>query len=401
MDLMDQILNSVKDNSDETLEETIIKQQETIHKLTSVINDLPGSIYWKDIDGYYLGNNHFSTKKMKESGLTRQSILGKTDYDLFPKPVADQYRQFDLAVMASGKESVQEESVTLPTGETLIQLSYKRPLKDAHGTTVGVIGNTVDITYLKKIEAELREAKDRAELANLSKTELLRHMEHDIRTPFNGIFTLTTLLASRERNVEKKDALKDIAKSAKQLLDYCNNILYFARTDSGVAPIISKMFNVRTLIENVIAMETVTAKNKGVKLLVEYSDEVPSVVMSDPNRIQKILLNLISNAIKFTDRGYVKVILTLEKKVDDKTSVICLTVEDTGCGISYEKQVFLREQGQKTDLRDFGYAGHGLGLPIVKLLIQELEGTIDLKSESGSGTKFSCYLLMEIPKEVQ
>src|SRR5690349_24393769 len=113
---MDQIFNSVKNNGNETLEETIIKQQETIHKLTSVINDLPGSIYWKDIDGYYLGNNHFSTKKMKESGLTRQSILGKTDYDLFPKPVADQYRQFDLAVMASGKESVQEESVTLPTG---------------------------------------------------------------------------------------------------------------------------------------------------------------------------------------------------------------------------------------------------------------------------------------------
>lgn len=395
---MEEILNITTDlTNDESPTEIIARLQESVHKLTSIINELPGSIYWKDAAGVYLGNNHFAKEKMKESALSYHSVIGKTDYDLFSNKVADQYRQFDLDVMQTGQESVREESVTLPTGEMLVQLSYKRPLRDMQGVIVGVIGNTVDITHLKKIEMELREAKEHAERANQSKTELLRHMEHDIRTPFNGIWILSSLLASRETDEKKKLYLEDISKSAKQLLDYCNDILYFARAETGKTPLLPENFNIKTLIENVITMENVAAKNKSLKLLFEPSAEIPDTVISDPNRIQKILLNLIGNAIKFTHQGYIKVGLTLESKVDEKTAMICLIIEDTGEGIPLEKQAFLYKYAKKTDFHEFGYAGHGLGLPTVKLLIQELKGEIELESVLGKGTKFICRWLVTIP----
>ena len=381
----------------ETATEIIARQQEVIHKLTSIINELPGSIYWKDSEGVYLGINHFSTEKMKESGLLWQSIPGKTDYDLFSEEVADQYREFDLNVMKTGQESCREERVMLPTGEALMQLSYKRPLYDTQSRIVGVIGNTIDITYLKKIEGQLREAKDRAERANHSKTELLRHMEHDIRTPFNGIWTLASLLASRETNEEKKLYLEDISKSAKQLLDYCNDILYFARVDTGTIPFISEKFNIKILIENVVTMENIAAKSKGIKLIFEPSVALPDFVMSDPKRIKKILLNLISNAIKFTDEGYVKISLTFEKKTNEKTAEIFLIVEDTGIGIPVEKQSCLYEYSKKSESQGFVYTEHGLGLPTVKLLTQELGGELHLKSEPGKGTKFICSFLVTLP----
>lgn len=395
---MEKMLNITIATSNETATEIIARQQETIHKLTSVITELPGSIYWKDAAGVYLGNNHFSTEKMKKSGFAWQSIIGKTDYDLFSQEVADQYREFDLAVMKAGQESVREESITLPAGEVLVQLSYKRPLYDTQGTIVGIIGNTIDITYLKKIERESREAKDQAERANQSKIELLRHMEHDIRTPFNGIWTLASLLASRETNEEKKLHLEDISKSAKQLLDYCNDILYFARTNTGTIPFTSEKFNIKALIRNVITMENIAAKSKNLKLLFESSVELPDFVISDPKRIQKILLNLVSNAIKFTEQGYVKISLMLKKKINDQTAMICLIVEDTGIGIPAKKQIDLYEHSKKSDIQGFINTEHGLGLPTVKLLIQELGGELDLESELEKGTKFIFNLLVTLPK---
>ncbi len=394
---MEKILN-ITSTSNETATAIIARQQETIHKLTSVINELPGSIYWKDAAGVYLGNNHSSAEKMRKTGLPWQSIVGKTDYDLFSKEVADQYREFDLAVMRTGQESVREERVSLPTGGVLVQLSYKRPLYDSRGTMAGIIGNTIDITHLKKIEEELREAKDRAERANQSQTELLRHMEHDIRTPFNGILTLSSLLALRETDNKKKRYLEDISKSAKQLLDYCNDILCLARTDVGTIPVTLEMFNIKTLIEDVIVMETIAAKTKNLKLLFESFGELPNFVMSDRKRIQKILLNLVSNAIKFTDQGYVKISLRLERNIGNKTAEIFLIVEDTGIGISPEKQNCLYEPAKKFDLQEFSHRRHGLGLPTVKLLIEELDGKFELTSELGQGTKFTCCFLVKLPK---
>ena len=379
----------------------LLEYKKETFRLKNIINNLPGSIYWKDKQGIYLGHNYSSAEKMRAVGLEYQSIIGKTDYELFPREIADQYRLHDLKVIESGIESVIEESVTLPTGEVLTQLSYKRPLRNERNEIVGIVGNTVDITYLKKVESELREAKEKAEKANQAKHEIIKHMEHDIRTPFNGIWILAGLLEAQETDEEKKGSLQCIAKSAKELLDYCNNILDFIKTDTHLIPVLEKKFNLRELMEQVVSIEVVASKSKNLKLLMDYSNDLPEIILGDPHRIQRILLNLTSNAIKFTDKGYVKLTAKLIEKVDNKNLIICLAVEDTGSGIPAEKQAFIYERfsnfiPQQEYRRQKGI-GTGLGLPLVKILIKELEGELDLKSEEGKGSKFICTLRVGVP----
>lgn len=139
-----------KGTRERALREIIESQKDQIFYLHSIIEKLPGSIYWKDKNGIYLGCNLSAMEKMKSVNLSWNSIIGQTDYELFNKETADQYRQHDLKVMNEQCELSTEEKVILPSGELLIQLSFKKPLLDKEGKSVGVVGNTIDITYLKK-----------------------------------------------------------------------------------------------------------------------------------------------------------------------------------------------------------------------------------------------------------
>ena len=375
----------------------IAEQRKIIHRLKTVINELPGAIYWKDQKGVYLGLNSFSTETMKTVNLS-QSIIGKTDYDLFSKTVADHYRQHDLIVMQTGQLSTYEEKLTLDNGQIVFQLSYKRPLRDEQGAIVGIIGNTVDITALKKVESELREAKDKVEALSHAKDEMIKHMEHDIRTPFNGIWVLANLLEEQETDPEKKASLQCISQSAKGLLDYCNRLLEFIKTESLILPVIEKKFDLKNLVENIIVIEGVAAKSKNLNLTLEYLEDTPKIVMGDPDRLQRILLNLISNAIKFTEKGYVKIRVRQAKKVNPKKYIFYFFIEDSGIGMSAEKQNYVYERFANVPFGSMlGYQGYGLGLPLVKSLIKELGGELDLKSEVDQGTQFICTLPFGIP----
>ncbi len=385
------------DTVSENTASIITEQRQLIHRLKMVINDLPGAIYWKDQNGVYLGLNSFSTETMKAANLS-QSIIGKTDYDLFSKTVADHYRQHDLKVMQTGQLSSYEEKLTLNNGQVLFQLSYKRPLRDEQGAVVGIIGNTVDITDLKKIESELREAKNKVETLSHAKDEMIKHMEHDIRTPFNGIWVLANLLETQETDPEKKASLECIAQSAKGLLDYCNRLLEFIKAESLMLPVIEKKFNLRELFENIIMIEKVAAKSKNLSLTLEYAEDNPTIVMGDPDRVQRILLNLISNAIKFTEQGYVKVSVRQAKKINPKNYILYFVIEDSGVGMSAEKKNYVYERLDKVSFGSMiSHQGYGLGLTVVKSLIKELGGEIDLKSQAGQGTQFICTLPFGIP----
>lgn len=392
-------LNGFSDEAKHIIEE----QKAEIFRLKSVIENLPGSIYWKDRNGVYLGRNAYSHEKMQsvnlEADVTQgSSVIGKIDYDFFPKEVADEYRKHDMEVMQSGHELVREETVILPNGEKLIQLSSKRPLRNERGNIVGIVGNTIDITYLKKIEAELREAKEKLERANVLKTEFIRNMEHDIRTPFNGVWGLSNILWQQENEPEKKELLGDITNCAKELLDYCNGILDFSKIEQGNLPLLEKKFNTRDLVGSVISIEMPPAKLKKLDFLLEYDDNLPVVLAGDQYRLQRILINLVSNAIKFTPQGYVKLRVKLTKKQDDKNAIIRFIIEDTGIGIPQEKQDFIYEKFAKIIPSNKGtYKGIGLGLRIVKQFIEEMGGEIDLTSEPGKGSTFICTLPFRLP----
>jgi PAS domain S-box-containing protein len=384
----------MEDKSVKELQRIIAEQRAEIFRLKSVIDNLPGSIYWKDKNGVHLGRNKHAAESMQSLGLETKSmgdyIIGKTDHEIFPKEVADRYKMNDLAVMESKQEMSIEEPITLENGKTFVRLSTKRPLFDEKGNVIGIVGNTVDITHLKEIEAELRAAKEKAEEANKAKTGFIRNVEHDIRTPFNGVLGMAHYLWQHETDPVKKEYLGDITQCAQELLDYCNGILDFSNIESGLCPIEEKEFNLQELIASALKIETPPAKNKNLSLKTHYDDHIPSRITGDSYRLYRILINLLSNAIKFTKKGYVELLASLVEKKDNQAT-IRLDIIDTGIGIPADKQEFIFEKFTRLVPSNLGaYKGIGLGLRIVKQFIEEMNGEITLASKENEGTRFTC-----------
>jgi len=228
-----------------------------------------------------------------------------------------------------------------PNGE--IRWIYDRgfPIYDENNNCCGVTGIALDVTREKLAEITLRNAKEQAEQNNLLKNEFIRNVEHDIRTPLSGIQGLATILSNQEKSSEKKEWLQDIASSARDLLKYCNDILDFSRIEHGVSPIINKTFNLNNLLTEVIAIETPAAKLKNLDLQFKCDNNVPLALVGDECRLREILINLASNAIKFTQNGGVKILADLLKTEDECSVIISISVQDTGSGIAKEKKTLI------------------------------------------------------------
>lgn len=363
--------------------------------LVNIINCTPGSLYWKDRNGRYLGCNQFM---VDTSGLkTVNDIIGKTDSDLWPD-YATELSKNDQYVIQTGKTLNTEEEVRIANGKLMYFAGVKMPLRNENNEIIGVIGNSLDISSLKLAEQELKIAKEEAEKSNLLKTEFIRNMEHDIRTPFVGIYAMTKILAEKETDEEKKHILFAITDSAKQLLDYCNGILDFAKLEAGGLPLLAKKFNLRQLINNVAVMEKPAVEIKKLCFFTEYPDNVAEIFISDPLRIQRILINLASNAVKFTENGYIKISTKIAKKTANKNIIVKICVEDTGIGIPKEKHTIIYEKFYRLNPSNNGhYKGSGLGLTVVKQLVEELNGEIEIDSKPNKGSKFTFILPLQLP----
>lgn len=388
--------DSKKDTSPTDLPAIIEQQQEEIFRLKNIIDELPGSIYWKDLNGRYLGVNKYGLENARKYKLNPDNYLGKTDYDYFQKDVADSYRQNDLIVMNDGKEiSVEEPTRTNEDGKKYIQFSTKKPLRDSKGNIIGIIGNTIDITEIKFFQAELEVAKVKAEAANKAKTEFIRNMEHDIRTPFNGILAMANILREREQDKTKKEYLDDIIYSAEELLEYCNVILDFSKLEHEKIPLLSESLSVMQLLEVIQKMETPAAKTKGIMLDFRIDKDVPAQLIGDQHRLKQILINLVSNAIKFTDSGSISISINIIEKLNQNKLMLNFCIEDTGIGIPENKLDTIFDKFTRVSPSSTGiYKGTGLGLWIVKTLLEEMSGNIEVESVLGKGSKFTFTLPM-------
>lgn len=370
-----------------------------IHKLEYIIANMPGYVYWKDKHSKYMGcNNNLA----KVSGLKNPSeIIGKTDYDFeWGKEQADQFVKDDREVMETRITHTSEYQLPVKRfdGNYLIVRTDKMPLYNEKGNVIGVLAIAVDVTDQKLLEKKLIREKEKAEALSQAKTEFLRNMEHDIRTPFSGIYSMTEILARQETNAEKKELLQIITQSAKELLDYCNGIVDFARLESGKWPILIKKFNFKNLLDSVITMESPPAKVKGLQLITNYHADVPQILIGDEYRVERILINLMSNAIKFTKNGFVKASVNIVKKDVKKNIILKISIQDTGIGIPKDKYVYIFGKFNRlTPSNKSPYVGSGLGLSIVKQLVEELKGKIDLISSQGKGTTFTCVIPFKIP----
>lgn len=252
-----------------------------------------------------------------------------------------------------------------------------------------------------KMEKNLEQARRDAETANEAKSTFLATMSHEVRTPLNGILGVVTLLRDSRLDPQQQDYIETIKYSGETLLTILNDILDFSKMEAGKFDIEEVVFNVERLVESVVTLMKSRAQEKNLDFDYKISTGVPSHIKSDPTRIRQVLLNLISNGIKFTDRGFVHVLVSCEAKSEGDATLI-FEVSDTGTGISQEGQKNLfRKFAQADSSISRKYGGTGLGLAICKQIVELMKGRIGVRSEEGKGSTFWFEIPAEIAQKAQ
>jgi PAS domain S-box-containing protein len=382
--------------NEENKQESVVQSlRDKIDELETVLALMPGHVYWIDREGVYLGCNDNLATLLKLS--SRKKVVGKSLKELVPESDEEIISKTDRKVIAEGIRYDGEEVCEIP-GHESVYLTQKVPLKNEKNQVIGLVGISLDITDRKRVELELKQAKEKAELANQTKTEFIRNMEHDIRTPLCGIKSVASYLNSIEKDLKKKDFLDDLEIATNELLNYLDNIVEFSQLNTGTVPFILKEFNLEQTLRSILKLESAAAKYKGLELILIYPQSIPQFVVADRFRLHRVLLNLVNNAIKFTQKGYVKVSVTLVKNEKADEILLEIAIEDTGIGIEKKHHEMIYEKFTRCDPSNKGlYKGTGLGLWIVRQFTNDLNGKIRLESEPGKGSIFICCFPFKLP----
>jgi len=371
--------------------------KEKVSQLEEIIALLPGHVYWLDKNLVMQGCNEALVRASHVK--SRKEIIGKTHHDMIWKSQAHAMEKHYREIMENGIPHIGEEFVTLPQDEnTRVYLSHQVPLRNANNEVTGLLGISLDITDRKLMEKELEKAKEAAELANEAKTELIRNLEHDIRTPLGGIMNVVTYLQTIEGDPRKKEFLNDIYIATHEVLNYLENIVESSEISTGQVPLILRTFDFKQVIQAILNLESAAAKDKRIELIMDYPDDIPRMVIADRFRVHRILLNLVSNAIKFTDAGFMRISVSIIEEKDQE-ALFEIKVKDSGIGIARKYHQMIFDKFTRCDPSNRGiYKGKGLGLWIVKQFIHDLKGTISLESALGKGSTFHCCLPFKLQR---
>ena len=360
--------------------------------LKEIIAFMPGNIFWKNKKGQYLGCNNNMAKIL---GLTSPSeMVGKRLEDFLPlKAVSDlnALNRADQDIMNSREGKFLEEVGPSASGELAIYLSHKIPLFDQAGETIGLLGISMDIAQQKKLEEDLTIAKEKAETSNRAKSQFLAVINHELRTPLTCIMGLIEFLKQGRLSLyEEKKFINAIENSTQHLLGLVNDVLDFSRLETGKYNLHITPVNLRVIIQEVYHLLKPLAEKKELKLRIHPNSEIPKNLLTDARIIRHILINLVNNAIKFTEKGHIEVAVnSLQQKHHTK---IEMKILDTGLGIPSDKLNLIFEPFQQLEdayMRQSSRSGTGLGLTIVKKLAELIGCKMHVESESGKGSIFT------------
>ncbi len=385
--------NKSGSNSYVLLSDLPITIKEHVDYLQNIVDCTPGSLYWKDKEGTYLGCNEYMAKMI---GLnSSKEIVGKKDPELHGADKSNDLLHHDKVVMNDRQTITIEEDVVCANGERKTFMAVKMPLKNDADNVIGIVGNSVDITELKHLQQDLKKAKDKAEDANQIKSDFIASISHDLRTPLNALLGASQILNIKDHYPEQQEFIDIIVIAAQNLLNIVEDILSFSKIEAGKNELTFDSFNIHEMIKGICQMMQYYAEQKELTLSYEIDSSIPQMVIGAHSAVRRILLNLINNAIKFTHKGNILIKLENESS-NQKSTVIKISISDSGIGIPANKREYIFERfAQLTPSYKGRYEGVGLGLSIVKNLMDNLGGTITLESEENKGSCFSCNIPFE------
>ncbi|WP_187292281.1 response regulator [Candidatus Symbiobacter mobilis] len=366
-------------------------------RLRRIAHAVPAAVFQCEIDATGVRFTFLSERLRDIRGLDPEALMA--DSQLIFEQVLPEDRQCYAAVLQAGsrREPWQGEyRIVLPDGSIRWIRSEMTPEPEpaANGAMV-FTGIWQDVTAARTASEELQRAKEVAEIANRAKSEFLANMSHEIRTPMNGVIGMTELALDTELTEEQRGYLEIVKSSSDSLLKVINDILDFSKIEAGKLTIETIGFDLGRVVGDTLKTLSVRAQEKGIELICRMQPHMPVAVRGDPGRLRQILMNLLGNAIKFTDHGQV----VLELGTQERAGVspwFTFSVQDSGIGIAPDKlrtifDAFAQEDSSITRR----YGGTGLGLSISSRLVETMGGTLTVHSEVGRGSRFNFCLPLQ------
>jgi PAS domain S-box-containing protein len=378
------IIGAIGDITDRL--ESAAKLAASEKRLRDILESLFGFVGLFTLDGRMIECNR---TPLELTGVTLEEVLHHRFWETpgWSHDPAEQARIRNMMMRAAGGEVVRFESNLLADGQRpmVVDMAFA-PLRDQQGLVCNIIGHSVDITARKQAEAELIHAKEAAESSSRAKSEFLANMSHEVRTPMNGVIGLTEVLLDTKLDAEQCEYLTLVKSSAESLMVIINDILDVSKIEAGKLRLEATDLDLREVVLDTLKGLKVSADSKGLRLVCHVDPGVPALVRGDPGRLRQILINLIGNAIKFTDHGQVSVAI---ERWPESADALHFSVWDTGIGIPADKQAMIFDAFTQVDgsyTRRFG--GTGLGLTIAGRLVQMMDGRIWVESKKGEGSTF-------------
>jgi PAS domain S-box-containing protein len=373
------------------------RAEEELQRSAAEIQDLydhaPCGYYSLDPDGLLIRINN---TELTWLGYTREEILGRKLTDLVTPESARQFQEIFPVFKERGWIRDLELNMVRKDGTSLPVLANATAICDAAGRFLKGRLTTVDLSERKRSEDELQRAKEAAEAANRAKSDFLANVSHEIRNPMNAILVTTDLLVETELTAKQTEYLHMMKTSAHSLLRVINDLLDFSKIEAGKLTLDAIPFNLDDRFGRVLKPQALRAHQKGLELACALDPKVPDILIGDPNRLGQIITNLVSNAVKFTERGEVVVRVEVASRTADQIE-LHVAVRDTGIGIPADKlQVIFQpfEQVDRSTTRKYG--GTGLGLSIAAKLVALMGGHTWVESELGQGSTFHFTARFEV-----
>ena len=354
--------------------------------LRSVISSSQSLVYIKDLEGRYLLINEAFEEAF---GVGRADLLGHTD-DLIEHEYAHVWREHDRRARQGTQRVLEHRSA--PDGDRTYE-STKFPLYDGNGVLYATGGVSLDVTDYRRAASEIAEARDAALAAAAAKSAFLAAMSHEIRTPMNAVIGMTGLLLDTPLSAEQQNFVQTVRTSGDALLDIINNILDYSKIEVGELRIERHPFVLAEVVEDALDLVSAQAAAKGLNLVADIDPAAPRRVSGDVTRVRQVLVNLLANAVKFTEAG--DIVVTVSAEPIDGGFRLHGAVADTGIGISAEAITRLfRPFSQVDDSTTRVYGGTGLGLVISWRLAEAMGGTLRVDSHPGVGSTFHFTVLV-------